>query len=104
MKFGVRVTDSARCEADEAAEWYERQALGLGDSFTEQFQRAAAALATTARQHAFRFEDVRCAKLKRFSKYGLFYVISGQEVVIFAVIHDSRNPDRLRERRESLEE
>jgi plasmid stabilization system protein ParE len=104
MKFDVRVTDSARRDADEAADWYERQALGLGDSFTEQFHLAAAALATSAQHHSFRFGDVRCAKLKRFSSYGLFYVISGQEVVIFAVTHQARDPRRLRERRTSLEE
>jgi len=52
--------------------------------------------------YAVRFEDVRCVRLKRFHKYGVYYVIRGNEIRLLAIHHGSRDDRWLRERTNQL--
>jgi hypothetical protein len=55
-----------------------------------------------ALHHRVRFQDVRRAGLRRFSDYGLFYVVRGSDVIIFAISHGARNPAWVRRKRSHL--
>ena len=102
MKFGVCATDAARRDAAEAAGWYETQRPGFGAEFRAEVAIAAKNLAETALHHSVRFADVRRAGLRRFSSYGLFYIVRGDEVKIFALVHSARHPAWVRRRRSDL--
>lgn len=101
MKFVVRVSDASRLDAADAAGWYESRQPGLGDDFRAEVKAVIRALAEDALLHGIRFRDVRRAGLRRFSDYGLFYVVREAEVTIFAIAHGARNPAWVRQRRES---
>ena len=103
MKLTVRFTDEALLDQIEAASWYERQRQGLGHSFATEVSAAARNLETAALAHAVRFADVRRVGLRRFTAYGLFYIVRGEQVTIFSVTHRARNPAWLRRKRERLD-
>jgi plasmid stabilization system protein ParE len=79
-----------------AAEWYDDQQPGLGDEFVAEVDTVIKSLADNPHLHAVRFADVRCARLKRFKKYGVYYFIWRDEVIVFSVFHGSQHPRRLR--------
>ena len=102
MKFIVHATDSAKRDAAEAAGWYESQRPGLGADFRAEVVAIAKSLGEAALHHSVRFADVRRAGLRRFRSYGRFYVIRGEAVTIFAIVHSARNPAWIRHRRNRL--
>ena len=81
-----------------AAEWYDDQQSGLGDDFVAEVNAVIKSLPENPYIHAVRFANVRCARLKRFKKYGVYYFIWQDEVIVFSVFHGSRHPRRLRRR------
>jgi len=89
-------------DAAEAAGWYESRQPGLGAKFRASVKAAIGNLRDDALLHRIRFRDVRRAGLRRFRDYGLFYVVRGDEVTIFAIVHGARNPTWVRRRRSHL--
>ncbi|MCI0746757.1 MAG: hypothetical protein L0Y58_15250 [Verrucomicrobia subdivision 3 bacterium] len=85
-----------------AAAWYDEQQVGLGDEFLDETEAVIASLAESAPRHSIRFADVRCVRLKRFRKYGVYYVIRGNEVRLLAIHHGARDPHWLHDRRRQL--
>ena len=81
-----------------AAEWYDDQQAGLGDDFVAEVDGVIKSLPENPCLYAIRFADVRCARLKRFKKYGVYYFIWQDEVIVFSVFHGSQHPRRLRQR------
>src|SRR5437867_4501393 len=71
---------------------------GLGDEFVAEVDAVIKSLADNPYLHAVRFADVRCARLKRFKRYGVYYFIWHDEVIVFSVFHGSQHPRRLRQR------
>ncbi len=102
MKFTVHATDAATLDQIETASWYERHEEGLGRAFEAEVTAASHRLGDEALHHPLRFRDVRRAGLRRFLDYGLFYVVRGAEVTIFAIAHGARNPAWVRRRRSHL--
>ena len=82
-----------------AAEWYDDQLPGLGDEFVEEVDVVIRSLAKNPEIHGVRFADVRCARLKRFKPYGVFFYLWQGEVIVFSVFHASRNPQVVQGRR-----
>jgi plasmid stabilization system protein ParE len=85
-----------------AAEWYDDQRAGLGDDFVTEVDAVIRSLAKSPLTHAVRFADVRCARLKRFKAYGVFYYLWRKEIIVFGVFHASRHPQVVRGRRARL--
>ena len=82
-----------------AAEWYDDQRAGLGDEFVTEVDAVIRSLAKNPEIHGVRFADVRCARLKRFKPYGVFFYLWQGEVIVFSVFHASRNPQVVQGRR-----
>jgi plasmid stabilization system protein ParE len=80
------------------AEWYDDQQPGLGDEFVADVDAVIKSLPNNPYAYAIRFADVRCARLKRFKKYGVYYFIWHDEVIVFSVFHGNQHPRKLRER------
>ena len=85
-----------------AAEWYDDQRAGLGDEFVAEVDAVVSSLAKVPLIHAVRFADVRCARLKRFRPYGVFFYLWQGEVIVFSVFHASRHPQVVQRRRARL--
>jgi plasmid stabilization system protein ParE len=86
---------AARLEFAEATAWYEKQRPGLGKEFVLEFERAL----QRAQSDPARFRKVlgqaRMIRLRRFSKYCMYFAVEGGAFSILAVFHSSRNPAQL---------
>jgi toxin ParE1/3/4 len=102
MSFTIKRPRLVEEDQFDAAEWYHRQQPGLDDDFLDESEAVIASLSTNALLYSIRFEDVRCVRLRRFHKYGVFYVVRGDEVRLLAIHHGARDPRWLRERRKYL--
>lgn len=88
-----------RADVSDAINWYEDEQPGLGAAFWEDLRSHYRILPRDAQLYAIRFADVRRLNLDRFP-YGLFYVIREPEVWLLAVLHGSRDTEKvLAERR-----
>jgi hypothetical protein len=95
----VRFLDVAEIELDEAVNWYEAQASGLGDAFL--IEVLAALDRIVLYPHAWHplGEGIRRCRLTRFP-YGLIYAVEDGDILVVAVAHLHREPDYWRERLE----
>lgn len=75
----------------EAAEYYERQARGLGRGFLAEVQRTVASIVENPRIGRVVRRPIRRRLLRRFP-FGILYRIDPQEIVIIAVMHLRRRP------------
>jgi toxin ParE1/3/4 len=103
MKFVARKLPVAETDAFKAAQWYDEKKPGLGDVFLDDLDLTLQLLIENPLIYSKRFEDVRCIRLRRFLSYGIYYVISGSEIIIVAVHHGARHPRWLRERRRKFD-
>src|SRR5574342_653307 len=101
MSFVVRKRSLAEEDAARAALWYEAQSPGLGGDFLDEVEAAFTSLQRDALLHSVRFSGVRCLRLRRFKAYGVYYMISGSEVWVLAVLHGARDVAKLIQRKES---
>ena len=74
-----------------SSEWYEIQEAGVGADFLEE----AYDLLDRVEASPFQFPAVRGrarrAQLRRFP-YGIFFEVAGENVVVYAIMHMSRDP------------
>lgn len=104
MKFAVRKLKPVDADALKAAVWYDEQQPSLGDAFFDDLAAAIASLVENPLISSMRCADVRCLWLRRFTSYGIFYLVVGLEIWMLAVYHGARHPRWLRERRRKLGE
>jgi toxin ParE1/3/4 len=91
----VRLTPEARAELRKAGAWYDEKAGGLGRDFHRAFDAFMETVSTAPEAFPLVFErtSVRRAVLRRFP-FVVFYVVDQGNVVILAVLHERRSPDR----------
>lgn len=89
----VRLRDEAGKDLDAAAEWYERQRTGLGTEFLDEALRAFRAIAARPLAYPVIHRDLRRALMHRFP-FGIYFRVETSSVVVLAVIHGSRHPER----------
>ena len=102
MSFGIRKPKVVEEDQLLAAAWYDEQQPGLGDEFLDEVESVISSSSENALLHSIRFADVRCARFRRFRKYGVYFVIRGDEVRLLAIHHGARDPRWLHERRWQL--
>ena len=83
---------AARREFDDAADWYERQVNGLGQSLIDEINVVLERIRETPGQFPIVFEpDVRQALVSRFP-YSILFRASAQQIRVIAVFHGHRDP------------
>jgi toxin ParE1/3/4 len=102
MSFVIKRPRPVEDDVIAAALWYDEQQPGLGDDFLDEVEVAVASLAANALLYSIRFANVRCLRLRRFKRYGIYYVIHENEVHLLAIHHGARDPEWLRQRRQFL--
>ena len=98
MKFAVKRPREVEEDQLAAACWYDAQQPGLGDDFLDESEAVIAALSEKALLYSIRFADVRCVRLPKFKRYGVYYVVFRNEVFLLAIHHGARDPCWLGER------
>ena len=92
--MGRRVSflPAAEIEAADAIDWYGEKQIGLGDSFLKALEDAIAAIQRDPLAFPVVLgSSVRRALTQRFP-YSIIYTVTGEEILIIAVFHSSRNP------------
>ncbi len=87
----VRFDKGALQELDQAADYYERQSLGLGARFIDRVSEAVDIITAYPQLFAMANGPYRC-KLVRGFPYALYYREKDDTVIILAVAHTSRKP------------
>ena len=93
----VRFLRIAEIELDEAINWYESQAPGLGDTLLIEVLSAVDRISLYPDAWHPLDEDVRRCRLSRFP-YGLIYSVEKGDILVLAVAHLHRRPDYWRDR------
>lgn len=81
----------ARAEFDAAVDWYEERRAGLGARFTLAVDAVLDRIAKNPKIHAVILDDARKAVVRGFP-YCVYYREEGENVVVLAVFHTSRDP------------
>lgn len=90
-RFVVRLRDEATADLADAAEWYEGRRPGLGTEFLRAVRARLAALGREPALHAPVRGDVRRVRVRRFP-YLVYFLVVGEQVIVFAVLHGRRDP------------
>ena len=95
MSLRVTYEAEARLEFVEASAWYENQRPGLGQEFGVEFKRALHRAQTNPERFPKVRGKTRQIRLRRFSRYSIYFAVKDEEFSILAVFHSSRNPEEL---------
>jgi len=79
--------------ANDAYQWYEEQLEGLGESFLFDLEQANKKITTNPTFYSFQDDRYRRILLKKFP-YIVIYEILDKEIVVYAIFHTSRNPNK----------
>jgi hypothetical protein len=100
QSYKIKVFPKALTDIQEITEWYNKQSSGLGIRCQKQVISQINKLNKRPLVYIVRYTDVRCMLIKKFP-FMVHFLIENGIVVVFAVLHMSRNPiiwDVLRER------
>jgi len=93
----VTIRPEAESDLLDAAQWYEQCRDGLGAAFLDEVLSTIHHIAEHPLLYARVHEDIRRVMIRRFP-FGVFYLLEADRVIVFAVMHASRDPARWKER------
>ena len=99
MIFRIIVRPEAQTDLSESYRWYEGKRDGLGADFLLQIEVGLEFLRRYPESHPFEYRETRKHLIKRFP-YKIIYLITGDTLVVLAVIHVKRSAKVLRQRLE----
>lgn len=94
----VRFHRLAIREYEETRDWYEGRREGLGESFTDEVDRAIARIAKSPTRWPVVFVKFRRVRLRRFPYYLYYHVVDASRALVLAVAHARRRPGYWRRR------
>ncbi len=93
MSWRVSIRAAGERDLEEARNWYEGQRPGLGDEFLAMVAEALIRLEDDPLRHPAYYRGFHRTLTRRFP-YKLFYRVEGETVVVFRVLHGSREHGR----------
>lgn len=93
MAADLIITPRASDDLDEAFQWYEARRTGLGEEFLNSFDACIRVVLQNPELYAFVRKTYRRALMRRFP-YAILFEFARPSVVVYAVFHTSRRPDR----------
>lgn len=97
MSHRLHVRPEAEQDIEDAAIWYESQSQGLGHAFLDEVERSLQAISERPMRYPTLHRDTRRALMHRFP-FGVFYRMDAKRIVVVAVMHGSRDPQRWKQR------
>ena len=89
----IRLREEAEADLSEAAIWYQQQQKGLGYNFLDEVLTLSQSIKEHPHAYPIVHREVRRALTNRFP-FGIFYRVEEEIIVIFAIMHASRDPNR----------
>ncbi len=89
--YSIHIREIAYQEIGETAQWYEDKQNGLGDRFFDEVEEALETLKLMPKAYAIVYKDTRRILLNKFP-FAIHYFIEDSNIVVFAVLHGSRDP------------
>lgn len=84
-------------EAADARDWYDEQRPGLGDRFVDAVEATIDRIAELPLAFPQADGATRRAQVRGFP-YSIFFQVRSDHILIIAIMHNSRHPDRWRSR------
>lgn len=97
MTVCVYLRPEAEGDVTDAAAWYQSQRSGLGQEFLDEVVKALTRITDQPRASPRVHKEVRRILLRRFP-FGIFYLDEHDRLVVLAVMHASRSPQRWKAR------
>lgn len=92
----IRLSKGAAVDLEQAYWFYERQEPGLGDYFRSCLEADIEGLRATAGIHRQTFKDYH-RLISRVFPYAIYYTLSDETAIVWAVIDCRINPEWIRE-------
>ena len=89
--FQLRIHPFAELEIKHAKEWYNGKSNNLGNEFFTEVEKTISQLLNIPKQFSTIKKNIRKAVVKRFP-FCIFYIAGANTVDLYAVFHNSRNP------------
>ncbi len=89
----LRLRPEAEDELTEALNWYEKQVDGLGVEFLSAVEACFQSIIRHPLSYPVVHKTMRRALLRRFP-YEIFYVSTSTQIMVLAVFHARRDPER----------
>ena len=97
MTLPVHLRPEAEADLEDAAAWYEKQRAGLGQDLLDEALAAFDAISGNPALYPVVHRRTRRALMRRFP-FGIYYQVEADLVVVIAVMHGSRHPQRWQSR------
>ncbi len=96
MKYKLLVKAEAIQDMTEAFDWYESEKTGLGLEFLNEVEEYYNRITQSPQRYTV-YRNQHVAVMHRFP-FKIVYEIERDIIVIYAIYHDKRNPEKLMER------
>lgn len=97
MNRELIIRSDAEAEMIAAFDWYEARAPELGSEFLLAMDAVVQSVLCNPSQYPIVHKSVRRGLLRRFP-YEVFFVVEEKRIIVLAVFHAKRNPERWKER------
>lgn len=97
MKYKLLIKAEAIQDMIEAFDWYENKQRGLGSAFLDEVDKYYDQI-TENPEHFQSHRNQRVAVLHRFPYKIVYEIESEGQIIVYAVYHDKRNPEKLTQR------
>ena len=97
MSLKVSIRHEAEIDIEEAATWYEDQRPGLGPEFLDEVLDLCQAIAERPAMYPVVHRQTRRALIRRFP-FAVYFRIEDEQIIVVAVMHGSRHPQKWRQR------
>lgn len=101
MAYKVIITIAAELDILEATDYYELQLQDLGVRFYQTVISCLRKLETNPEHYSYLFKEFRAASAGVFPFLIIFKITSFNEVIVYGVMHASRNPNIIQRRTET---
>jgi len=95
VSYSLIVRSRAEQDLAEASLWYEGRAPGTGAYFVRCVDAAISLIIRQPQAGPVYFQQFRRVLVPRFP-FGIFYSIESEAIIVHAVLHLSRDPDKIR--------
>jgi toxin ParE1/3/4 len=92
MNYELIILSVAEKDITDIVLWYEKKISGLGNRFIISLDATFQSIERNPKVYPKVHKDFRRALLPRFP-YGIYFIIEKYSIIIFAVLHEKRNPE-----------
>ena len=95
--YSLSISETAERDIRDAFLWYEDQKINLGLTFEKHISKIIQTIQKNPLKIQIRYNQTRVAFLKKFP-YGVHFNVLENEILIVAVFHTSKSPQKWKER------